>query len=192
MPLSWNEIRSNAIAFSKEFATDSRENAEAKTFWDEFFKVFGLKRRTIASFEEPVKNLKGQYGFIDLFWKAVLLAEHKSAGKDLHKAASQAFDYVQSLARDGREDEIPRYIILSDFRRFVLFDLEKDTKHEFALGEFYKNVDKLAFIPGYKQHDLTVEDPINIKAVQIMGDLHDELEAGGYEGPDLELSLIHI
>ena len=192
MPLSWNEIRSNAIAFSKEFATDSRENAEAKTFWDEFFKVFGLKRRTIASFEEPVKNLKGQYGFIDLFWKGVLLAEHKSAGKDLNKAASQAFEYVQSLAREGREDEAPRYVILSDFRRFVLFDLESDAKHEFALGELYKNVDKLAFIPGYKQHALTSEDPINIKAVRIMGDLHDALKAGGYEGPDLERLLVRV
>ncbi|MCC9643174.1 hypothetical protein LOC71_12890 [Rhodopirellula sp. JC740] len=192
MPLSWNEIRSNSIEFAKEWATESRENAEAKTFWDQFFRVFGLNRRLIASFEEPVKNIKGQYGFIDVFWKAVLLAEHKSAGKDLDKAASQAFDYIQSLARENRHDEIPRYVILSDFRRFVLFDLETDTKHEFPLGELYKNVDKLAFIPGYKQHDFAQEDPINIKAVQIMGDLHDTLEAGGYTGHDLERLLVRI
>lgn len=127
-----------------------------------------------------------------MFWKAVLLAEHKSAGKDLDKAASQAFDYIQSLARENRHDEIPRYVILSDFRRFVLFDLETDAKHEFSLGELYKNVDKLAFIPGYKQHDFAQEDPINIKAVQIMGDLHDTLEAGGYTGHDLERLLVRI
>ncbi|TWT69724.1 class I SAM-dependent DNA methyltransferase [Crateriforma conspicua] len=192
MPLSWNEIRSNSIEFAKEWATESRENAEAKTFWDQFFRIFGLNRRLIASFEEPVKNIKGQYGFIDVFWKAVLLAEHKSAGKDLDKAASQAFEYIQSLARENRHDEIPRYVILSDFRRFVLFDLETDAKHEFLLGELYKNVDKLAFIPGYKQHDFAQEDPINIKAVQIMGDLHDTLEAGGYTGHDLERLLVRI
>ena len=34
MPLSWNEIRSGAVAFSKEWAGESREHAEAKTFWD--------------------------------------------------------------------------------------------------------------------------------------------------------------
>jgi hypothetical protein len=50
MPLSWNEIRSRALAFSKEWATENREHAEAKTFWDEFFKVFGLTRRHLASF----------------------------------------------------------------------------------------------------------------------------------------------
>jgi hypothetical protein len=35
MPLSWNEIRSRAIAFSTEWADESAEHAEAKTFWDE-------------------------------------------------------------------------------------------------------------------------------------------------------------
>ena len=61
MPISWNEIRHNAVAFSKEWAGVAREDAEAKTFWDEFFKVFGIKRRTVASFEEPVKNLAGNW-----------------------------------------------------------------------------------------------------------------------------------
>ncbi len=192
MPLSWNEIRSNAIQFSKDFAGETREHAEAKTFWDRFFAVFGLNRRHLASFEEPVKKLSGQYGFIDLFWQGVLLAEHKSQGKDLSKAASQAFDYVQSLIREGRRDEVPRYIIISDFARMVLHDLEASTTVEFPLAELHKNVDKLAFIPGYKQHSLAPEDPINIKAVQIMGDLHDALEAGGYAGHELERLLVRL
>ena len=45
----------------------SREDAEAQTFGNEFFGVFGIKRRTVASFEEPVKKLSGNWGFIDLF-----------------------------------------------------------------------------------------------------------------------------
>lgn len=52
MPISWNEIRQNAIAFSRDWKDENREEAEAKTFWDEFFQVFGLIRRTVASFEE--------------------------------------------------------------------------------------------------------------------------------------------
>ena len=51
MPISWNEIRHNAVAFSKDWVGVARADAEAKTFWDEFFKVFGIKRRTVASFE---------------------------------------------------------------------------------------------------------------------------------------------
>lgn len=56
MPLSWNEIKTRATAFSKEWQLESREDAEAKSFWDAFFNVFGITRRRIASFEEPVKS----------------------------------------------------------------------------------------------------------------------------------------
>src|SRR5437763_15150853 len=60
MLLSWNEIRHNAIRFSREWAGETREEAEAKSFWDEFFGVFGIRRRTVASFEEPIKKLSGE------------------------------------------------------------------------------------------------------------------------------------
>ncbi len=42
MPISWNEIRHNAVAFSKAWADVAREEAEAKSFWDAFFNVFGI------------------------------------------------------------------------------------------------------------------------------------------------------
>lgn len=32
MPLSWNEIKARALAFSKEWETESSEDAEAKSF----------------------------------------------------------------------------------------------------------------------------------------------------------------
>lgn len=192
MPLSWNEIRTRAVVFSKEWAGETREHAEAKTFWDQFFDVFGQTRRQLASYEEPVKKLSGNYGFIDLFWKGMLLAEHKSAGKDLGKAHSQAMEYIQSLTNEGRGDEAPRYVIVSDFARIALHDLEEDETFELPLGELHKHVSRFGFIPGYKTHKLAAEDPINLKAVQIMGDLHDELEAGGYTGHDLERLLVRV
>ena len=86
MPLSWNELKHRAIAFSKEWQDETREEAKAKSFWDAFFHVFGQQRRHVASYQEPVKKLSGDWGFIDLFWPKPLLAEHKSAGKDLGKA----------------------------------------------------------------------------------------------------------
>ena len=192
MPISWNEIRSRAVSFSKEWSAETREHAESQTFWNEFFNVFGLTRRHTASFEEPVKNLGGSYGFIDLFWKGTLLAEHKSRGKDLDKAHSQAIDYIQDLQREGRGDEAPQYVIVSDFAHIALHDLEDGKSLIFPLADFHKHIDQFGFIPGYKQHKLKEEDPINIKAVQIMGDLHDTLEAGGYSGHELERLLVRI
>ncbi|MEO1086476.1 MAG: type IIL restriction-modification enzyme MmeI, partial [Acidobacteriota bacterium] len=123
--LSWTEIRQRAIQFSRDWSEESREHAEAQTFWNEFFHVFGMRRRQVASFEEKVKSIKGQHR-IDLFWKSKLLAEHKSRGEDLGKATSQAFNYIQELINDGRQDECPRYVAISDFQTIVLYDLEPD------------------------------------------------------------------
>lgn len=193
MPISWNEIKTRAIAFSREWESASRENAEAKSFWDDFFRVFGLTRRHVASFEEPVRKLSGSYGFIDLFWKGVLVAEHKSRGKDLAKAESQAMEYIQDLQRDGRGNEVPRYVVVSDFARIALYDLEGDECIQFGIGELHENIHRFGFIPGYKQHRITPEDPVdNINAVRLMGDLHDALEDGGYEGPQLERMLVRV
>jgi len=205
VPPSWNEIRHRAIAFSNEWTGVTSERAEKQTFWNEFFNVFGIRRRVVASFEEPVKKISGEYGYIDLFWPGVVLVEHKSFGKDLGKAESQAFRYVQDLAREGRTDEIPRYVIVSDFARIALHDLEPEDQRglplfgsrrvatiEFPLADFHKCIHAFAFIPGYKQHKFEEQDPINIEAVEIMGRLHDTLEAGGYSGHRLERFLVRI
>ncbi len=205
MPISWNEIRHNAIKFSRDWTGAKSERAEKQTFWNEFFQVFGVSRRAVASFEEPVKRISGDYGYIDLFWAGIVLVEHKSAGKDLGKAESQAFRYIQDLAREGRHKEIPRYVIVSDFNRIALHDLEPEDQQglplfdnrrvatvQFPLAEFHNFVHAFAFIPGYKQHKFQEQDPINIEAVEILGNLHDALEAGGYTGHDLERFLVRV
>ena len=205
MPLSWNEIRQNAIRFAVDWAGARSEIAEKQTFWNDFFAAFGLRRRVVASFEEPVRQISGTYGRIDLFWKGMLLVEHKSRGQDLGKAESQAFQYIQDLLGEGRQDEVPRYVIVSDFARFALYDLEPDDQRplplfaglrvettEFALADLHRNIHQFAFIAGYQQHRFQDQDPINLRAVAIMDDLHDALEAGGYEGHDLERFLVRI
>ena len=77
MPLSWNEIKDRAIAFSKEYEEESSEDAEAKTFWDAFFHIFGITWRRIASFEAPLKKSDDKGGFIDLLWKGEIAASAK-------------------------------------------------------------------------------------------------------------------
>ncbi len=89
MPLSWNEIKDRALAFSCEWADESSEDAEAKSFWDGFFHIFGVSRRRVASFEVAVRKADGRSGFLDLLWRGVLL----SRGKSLDRAYQQALDY---------------------------------------------------------------------------------------------------
>jgi len=188
MALSWNEIKRRAIDFSKEWVDETRENAEAKSFWDAFFHIFGIERRRIATFEEPVKKLDKHYGFIDLFWKGTLLIEHKSRGKDLDKAYSQALSYFAGL----KEYELPKYILVSDFERFRLYDLDDDKQYEFTIDTLHENVYLFGFIAGYVKKSYKSEDPVNIKAAELMGKIHDYLYDSGYNGHDLEALLVRI
>jgi len=188
MPLSWNEIKSRATAFSKEWENESSEDAEAKSFWDDFFEVFGISRRRVASFETPIKKADSKQGFIDLLWKGVILVEHKSRGKDIEKAVQQAKDYFPGL----KEHELPKYILVSDFQRFRLYDLDSGSQNDFELVDFVNQVHLFGFIAGYEKRAFKEEDPVNIKAAELMGKLHDSLEQIGYTGHPLELYLVRL
>jgi len=195
--LSWNEIRHRAIVFANDWQDETRERAEAKTFWDEFFNVFGIKRRTVASFEEPVKKLSGRYDYIDLIWPGVLLAEHKSAGKDLAKAHSQGLKYVRELHEAGRGDDAPRYVIISDFGRIALYDLEPEQGAKasivFPLEKLHEHVRHFAFIAGYDEHRIDPEDEANEVATELICDLYDAMAAAGYgSGHELKQQIVRL
>ncbi len=188
MPISWNEIKTRAAAFAKEYENDSSEDAEAKTFWDDFFNVFDIARRRVATFETAVRKTGNKQGFIDLLWKGVILVEHKSRGKDLDKAYQQAKDYFPGL----KDIDLPKYILVSDFQRFRLYDLDTGTITEFELSDFVNQVHLFGFIAGYQKRTYKEEDPVNIKAAELMGRLHDSLEEIGYTGHDLERYLVRL
>ncbi|MDT0619225.1 DNA methyltransferase [Salinisphaera sp. P385] len=188
MPLSWNEIRDRATTFAHDWADESYERGEAQTFWNEFFQVFGVDRRRVATFEKHVRKLGDKAGFIDCFWPGTLIAEHKSLGKDLDSAFIQALDYFAEL----KDRDLPRYVVVSDFATIRLHDLEDNTDHEFALKDLPSQIKRFGFIAGYKPQVLRAEDPVNVKAAERMGRLHDALKASGYDGHKLEMLLVRL
>ena len=64
MALSWNEIKERAVKFSKEWANYSNEEADAKPFLVEFFHIFGIYSKKVATFEHRVKKLDERDGYI--------------------------------------------------------------------------------------------------------------------------------
>ncbi|MBV5309097.1 DNA methyltransferase [Chromatium okenii] len=188
MPLSWNEIKDRAFQFSREWADECSEDAEAKSFWDGFFNIFGITRRRMASFEVYVKQIDGRSGYIDLLWKGKLLVEHKSRGKSLDRAHAQATDYFHGL----KERELPRYVLVCDFARFRLYDLDANAQYEFQLSELVNHVHLFGFMAGYQTVAIKEQDPINLKAAERMGLLHDKLKSSGYDGHALEVYLVRL
>jgi hypothetical protein len=188
MALSWNEIKERAAQFSKEWANAFNEDAEAKTFLFEFFNVFGISQRKVSNFEHRVKKLDDHEGYIDLFWPQTILIEMKSRGKDLDKAYYQAREYLKAI----RQEELPKYILVSDFENFRLYDLEEGNLIEFKLSNLVDNVQHFGYILGYQKKIFKEQDPANIKAAELMGRLHDRLKDIGYSGHPLEVYLVRI
>jgi hypothetical protein len=188
MRLSWNEIRMRAAKFAEEWKGEGYEKGQTQLFYRDLFDVFGVPVRRVASFEEPVKNLGDKRGFIDLFWKRVLLVEQKSKGLNLSKAKTQALEYFPGL----KDSDLPRYVLLSDFQTFELYDLDEDEHVSFSLSELPKHVEKLGFIIGVQKRAFKDQDPVNIKASELVGKIHDALETSGYVGHDLEQFLVRV
>jgi len=154
------------------------KGARARPFTTSF-RSFRVTRRRVATFEEPVRRLGDRRGFIDLFWKGVLLrrAEERRPGTGPRQGAGPR------LFPGLKEHELPRYVLVSDFQTFELSDIEDDTRVRFSLGELPGLVEQFSFILGVQKRTFRDQDPVNIQASEMMGKLHDALKASGYEGP---------
>ncbi|MDB5509626.1 MAG: methylase [Hyphomicrobiales bacterium] len=190
MRLDWNDIRARAAVFADEWDGKGREREDTQSFYEDFFEVFGVPRRRVASFEHGVKLGENKRGFLDLFWKGKLLVEQKSAGRSLKPAKKQALDYFEGL----KDDELPRYILLSDFQNFELYDLDTDPDLPISLSlrELPDRVRDFGFIVGQEKRVFRDQDPVNIRASEMMGALHDALAESGYVGHQLEQFLVRL
>jgi hypothetical protein len=190
MRLSWPEIRANAARFSDEWAGKGYEKGQTQTFYDEFFAIFGVPRKQVAVYEQRVKSLDTARtgGFIDLFWPGTLIVEQKSQGRDLTRAMSQALDYYDWLP----EVQQPRYMMVCDFQRFELVDLETRREWRFPLSELKRHVEAFGFIIGVQPRIFRNQSPVNRKASELIGRLHAALHADGYTGHNLERLLVRL
>ena len=186
MLLSWNEVRVRAARFANDWRDASYEKGETQSFYNAFFEIFGVRRRSVARYEEHVRRLDNRSGFIDLFWPGVLIVEQKSAGRDLAVAYGQAGEYFDSLPERDR----PRYILVSDFQSFELHDLDEDDHISFRLADLPAHVEAFAFIMGVQRRTFRDQDPVNVEVSAAMGRLHDALKTSGYGGHDLEVFLV--
>ena len=188
MRLSWNEVRARAAAFADDWRDAAYEKGETQSFYNAFFEVFGVRRRSVARYEAHVAKLDNHSGFIDLFWPGVLIVEQKSAGRDLKAAYQQAGEYFDAL----RERDRPRYILVSDFQTFELHDLDERETITFALADLPAHVEAFGFILGVQRRTFRDQDPANIKAAELVGRLHDALADAGHRGHDLERFLVRV
>ncbi|GGD54043.1 class I SAM-dependent DNA methyltransferase [Aurantiacibacter arachoides] len=188
MRLGWDEIARRARAFSEEWKDAHYEKGETQSFYNDFFEVFGIRRRTVADYERRVTLLDNRQGFVDLFWPRTLLVEQKSSNLDLKKAETQALDYLVGI----HPTEQPRFILTCDFQKWVLRDRDGGGDPlQFSLKDLHKHVQAFDFMLG-RRVSFERQESVTIKAAELMGRIHDALEANNYTGHNLERFLVRL
>jgi hypothetical protein len=188
MPITMNEVRVRLSAFSAQWESAARENADAKLFWARFYECFGIQPESATIYEKQVAKLGGARGFIDSFIPGKLIVEHKSKGKDLDKAFDQAAEYFVALPAGER----PRYIITSDFARFRLYDLRQDRFHQCTLKGLSGKADWFRFLLDDDAIKIVEESPIDREAAYAVSKLHEALLKVGFKGRPLEIFLTRM
>lgn len=190
-------MNSRASAFVAKWRYESREHAESQSWWNDLFEVFGVDRFSTAVFERWARRAStGNKGRIDVFMPGVMIAEHKSLGKDGGKAESQAEDYL--AGGDIPSVEMPRYIVSTDFAEIQIADLASplDPPVRFPITKLPANIGRFAFLSGYEAPIRSVEHAdVTVKAARKMGALYDallgDLDASG-DGPEAEQAAIFM
>ncbi len=176
-PLTFSEIRARLDAFVVEWRGETSERAESQSFWNELLTCFGIQRRRVALFEQRATRAStGNTGRIDIFWPKVIIGEHKSAGAMTEDSAEvQAEDYL--LGGDIPAQEMPRYIVTSDFQTFRVTDLDGApgaSTVTFTLEQLPDHVQDLAFLAGYEARRFSTqqEKEASLEAAELMGALY--------------------
>lgn len=187
MTLSNLTIHERAEKFVEIHHADTYEKGQAQLYWRDFFYIFGVDVHQVVLFEESVKKFDGSPGFIDAFWKGKLIIEHKSLGKDLDLAYSQALDYLDQLP----EEEIPDYVIVSDFQRIRLTNLLTKEETEIHIHELPSRIHLFDFI-YMENSEETPQLALNLEASRLLADLHEEILNDNYDEHSLELFMVRI
>ena len=188
MRLSWNEIRDRARKFAQDWKSAKNENAETQLFYNEFFQVFGISLKRVATFEKKIKITGGRVRYADLLWKGKLLVEQKSAGGDLIKAMEQARQYLTGI----EDRDLPEYILVCDFQNFELTNLVTGENIKFRLSELPKQIKQFGFMINVESIDFKDQDQVSVNASRIVEKLHDTLKVDGYDGIALKYFLLRL
>jgi hypothetical protein len=201
MRIITRQLKENAEAFILRWRGTRAERAEAQTFSNEFFQIFGLDRKDLAQFEKPIrKKDESGTGFADLFWSGKLIIESKSADKDniqhWEKTLIQAEEYIDDL----KPHQKPQFILLMNFKRIRKYSVEinKSGKAkvkfliEVPLEKLAEQLDHFLFFIEFAERLETDEEKVNQEAARKIANVYDAIERKGYKNDDIAILLARI
>jgi len=184
--MTGEEIQRNLVDFARKWSLyEGSERAEAQTFLNELFGCYGTDRFDAgARFEEAQEGR-----FLDLLWPRRCLIEMKrpSEARRLPAHREQALGYWRNAADAARNVPAPRYVVLSAFHRFEVWEpgaYPNEPRAEFELLELPDRVDALMFLAGREPVFVASQEAVTREAVRLMTDLYTRLGDRRAAGPD--------
>ncbi len=179
------EQRAAAREFAAYWAQRGDEKQETQRFWLDLLRhVCGLdKPESFIEFEHPVKL--GHTSFIDAYLPATrVLIEQKGADIDLGRGYRQSDDSVLTPYQQARRyaaslpyNQIPRWIIVCNFREFHIHDMNRpnDEPEVLALSELPQEYSRLRFLVDTGDENIKKEMELSLRAGELVGVLYEAL-----------------
>ncbi len=176
-------LREQIRNFVKRWTGKGYEKGETQAFWIELLQqVLCIDRPgDFISFELPVK--RETTGFIDAYIDHTkVMIEQKSKEIDLRKPSKQSdgamltpFEQARRYASDLPVSKHPRYIVTSNFRSFLVYDMESPLAEpeEILLENLGKEAYRLRFLVETGEQRLQRELEVSIQAGNYVGQIYD-------------------
>lgn len=179
------EKREAARQFSLKWNGKGREEEDGRSYWIDLLQnVLGLEDVIDRiEFEKKVVGYDGNMKKIDAYIpETKVLIEQKSLGVSLEKPQAghggktpyeQAKEYADGLPYN----EKPRWIVLSDFAKILIYDMDQKKPWEniitVSLMELQTKYPLLSFLYKDDVKKITEEMELSLKAGELIGKIHD-------------------
>lgn len=166
------EMINKAYNFIKLHKNDTDEKQQAQMWIRDFLEIFNIPAQKINIGFEWRINIDGSQKYADHLLNGLLLIEMKSRNKKLDKAKSQAYRYVMNLEKE----DIPKFVILSNFERIQILDLlDPDNSYDIRVEDLHKHLNKFNFLLNKVKDVHVPNNPVNEKAAKLMETLHNNI-----------------
>ena len=193
--LNQREQRQAAKEFAKKWEGIGYEKGDSARFWLSLLnEVYGVEKPSdFMRFEDQI--MLDHTSFIDGYIPSThVLIEQKSIDKDLRKGIRQSDGSILSPFQQAKRysielpyDERPRWIVLSNFKEFHIFDMNKPQSEPEVvyLKDLEEDYYRLNFLVDREDIYIKKSTEVSIKAGELVGTLYDAL-LRQYNNPDDE------
>ena len=172
--------------FVDQWAGHGYEKGDTHTFWLQFL-------RDVLNVAEPEKYIKFEVpvklkhtSFIDAFFPdSKVIIEQKSLKENLEQGKSQSdgstltpYEQAQRYGSSLPYSMRPRWIIVSNFKQFLIYDMETLTAPtKILLEELPEKFHVFNFLIDSTENKIHIELDLSLKAGEIVGKLYDALHS---------------